>query len=213
VRETQVRELTLPWPVLRRALARLGAAACSAGTIGTADDVFYLRHEELTQSVGGHSAGSLASIVAGRQAAVTAAAQLKPPLFSGELPRFFERINRGMLRRLGMEPAAGAALTGVAVSPGIASGPVRIVLDAGGFDDVQPGDVLVAPTTAPAWNPLFARAAAVVTDGGNLFSHASVVAREYGIPAVVGCGDATARLSAGQHVAVDGTKGTVTLVR
>jgi pyruvate,water dikinase len=213
VRETQARELTLPWPVLRRALARLGTAARSAGAIETTDDVFYLQHRELARCVGGHSTGSLASKVAERRAAVAAAAQLKPPLFTGDLPRFFERINRGTLERLGMEPTAEAVLTGVAVSPGIASGPVRIVLDAGGFDDVRPGDVLVAPTTAPAWNPLFARAAAVITDGGNLFSHASVVAREYGIPAVVGCGDATGRLSAGQHVTVDGTKGTVTLVR
>jgi len=69
--------------------------------------------------------------------------------------------------------------------------------------------VLVAPVTTPAWTPLFARAAAVVTDGGTLAAHASLVAREYGIPAVVGTGDATRRLHTGQHVTVDGTTGTV----
>jgi pyruvate,water dikinase len=73
------------------------------------------------------------------------------------------------------------------------------------------GDVLVAKAAAPAWTPLFARAAAVVTDGGTLAAHASLVAREYGIPAVVGTGDATQRLYDGQFVTVDGTSGTVTL--
>ncbi len=71
--------------------------------------------------------------------------------------------------------------------------------------------MLVAKATAPAWTPLFARAAAVVTDGGTLAAHASLVAREYGIPAVVGTGDATQRLHTGQLVTVDGTTGVVTV--
>jgi pyruvate,water dikinase len=78
------------------------------------------------------------------------------------------------------------------------------------FDAFTDGQVLVARATAPAWTPLFARAAAVVTDGGTLAAHASLVAREYGIPAVVGTGDATRRLRPGQLVTVDGTAGTVT---
>jgi len=71
------------------------------------------------------------------------------------------------------------------------------------------GEVLVAKVTAPAWTPLFTLAAAVVTDGGTLAAHASLVAREYGIPAVVGTGDATTRLRTGQLVTVDGSAGTV----
>ena len=73
------------------------------------------------------------------------------------------------------------------------------------------GEVLVARLTAPAWTPLFGRAAAVVTDGGTLAAHASLVAREYGIPTVVGAGDATLRLRDGQTVTVDGGAGTVEL--
>jgi pyruvate,water dikinase len=73
--------------------------------------------------------------------------------------------------------------------------------------------VLVAQATAPAWTPLFDRAAAVVTDGGTLAAHASLVAREYGIPAVVGTGDATRRLRTGQVVTVDGSAGTVEIAR
>jgi phosphoenolpyruvate synthase/pyruvate phosphate dikinase len=79
--------------------------------------------------------------------------------------------------------------------------------DFGGFRD---GDVLVAKATAPAWTPLFARAAAVITDSGSLAAHASLVAREYGIPAVVATGDATVRLHPGQLVTVDGSVGTIT---
>jgi pyruvate,water dikinase len=77
------------------------------------------------------------------------------------------------------------------------------------FDAFRDGEVLVAQVTAPAWTPLFARAVAVVTDGGSLAAHASLVAREYGIPAVVATGDATTRLSDGEWVTVDGSGGFV----
>jgi phosphoenolpyruvate synthase/pyruvate phosphate dikinase len=88
----------------------------------------------------------------------------------------------------------------------------RLLQDAStDFGRFQPGEVLVARATAPAWTPLFARAVAVVTDGGTLAAHASLVAREYGIPAVVATGDATSRLSDGQLVTVDGGAGTVHL--
>ena len=213
IREAQVRELTRPWPTLRRALLRLGAGARANGLIEVDEDVFHLRRAELVAAVEGRSRVSLARAVADRRAALAEAAKLKPPLFTGDLPRFFERINRGMLTRLGMEPGTDAELTGVAVSPGSATGPVRVVLDASGFETFRPGEVLVAPTTAPAWNPLFELASAVITDGGNLFSHASIASRDYGIPAVVGCGQATGRLVDGQQVTVDGTRGTVTLAR
>ena len=108
-------------------------------------------------------------------------------------------------------PAAGALL-GQGASPGRATGRVRIVSGPEDFDAFQPGEVLVAQATAPAWTPLFGRAAAVVTDGGTLAAHASLVAREYGIPAVVGTGQATRRLATGQLVRVDGTTGTVAVV-
>jgi len=89
------------------------------------------------------------------------------------------------------------------------SGPVRIVRRHDDFDRVQPGDILVCPVTAPAWTPLFGTIAAVVTDTGGVAAHASIVAREYGLPAVVGTGDATSRLRDGDLVEVDGSAGTV----
>ena len=107
--------------------------------------------------------------------------------------------------------AAEGAIIGHPASTGRATGPVRIVHGPQDFAAFTDGDVLVAKTTAPAWTPLFARAAAVVTDSGSVAAHASLVAREYGIPAVVGSGDATHRLLTGQIITVDGTAGTVTL--
>ncbi|MGZ3639808.1 MAG: PEP-utilizing enzyme, partial [Ktedonobacterales bacterium] len=92
------------------------------------------------------------------------------------------------------------------------TGAVRVVRGPEDFERFLPGEVLVAQVTAPAWTPLFARAAAVVTDGSSLAAHASLVAREYGIPAVVGASDATARLRDGQRVTVDGSAGLVELV-
>ena len=100
-------------------------------------------------------------------------------------------------------------VAGTPGSPGVAEGPVRIVLDPAAFGSLRPGEVLVAPYTNPSWTPLFRRAAAVVVDTGAAMSHAAIVAREYGVPAVMGTGDGTRRLSDGQWVRVDGSRGQV----
>jgi pyruvate,water dikinase len=100
---------------------------------------------------------------------------------------------------------------GVAASPGMTSGTARVLHGPDDFGQMQPGDVLVASITTPAWTPLFAMASAVVTDIGGPLSHSSIVAREYGIPAVLGTGVATKRISSGQRITVDGTEGTVRL--
>jgi pyruvate,water dikinase len=86
---------------------------------------------------------------------------------------------------------------------------VRVVREASEFGRLRPGEVLVAPYTNPAWTPLFQQAAAVVVDSGGAMSHAAIVAREYGIPAVMGTGDGTRRLVDGTRVRVDGTRGLV----
>jgi len=104
-----------------------------------------------------------------------------------------------------------AIVSGWPASPGQVTGIVRVILDPQEFDELMPGEILVAPVTAPAWTPLFNRAAAVVTDVGSVAAHASIIAREYGTPAVVGCGDATARLHTGMRVTVDGNTGNVEL--
>ena len=112
-------------------------------------------------------------------------------------------------KMIGATPSERALVSGTPASPGRASGSVRVVRGPQDFDELLPGEVLVAPLTAPAWTPLFTRAVAVVTDVGSPAAHASIIAREYGIPAVVGCGDATARLQTGMRVTVDGSTGNV----
>src|SRR5574342_1276085 len=102
-------------------------------------------------------------------------------------------------------------LKGVPTSSGKVTAPACVLRGPEDFNKMRRGDVLVAGTTTPAWTPLFAMASAVVTDIGGPLSHGSIVAREYGIPAVLGTGVATQRIQSGQRIAVDGSAGVVTL--
>jgi pyruvate,water dikinase len=210
LREEQVAELTLPWPVMRRAVLRLGEALASDGVLVNPDDVFFLTRGEVLTML--NSLGAASSIdVAARRATREEQARLMPPLYVGPIPPFLKRMWTGMARTLGAMPSDTALVSGVPASPGRASGPVRVVRGPEQFHEFQTGEILVAPLTAPAWTPLFTRAAGVVTDVGSAAAHASIIAREYGIPAVVGCGDATTRLVNGMRVTVDGTRGNVEL--
>ena len=101
-------------------------------------------------------------------------------------------------------------VSGVAASGGRATGPVRVIRGPAHFGAMRSGDVLVCPYTNPAWTPLFSRAAAVIVDSGGVGSHAAIVAREYGLRAVMGTGTGTTVLTDGQRVTVDGDSGLVT---
>ena len=103
-------------------------------------------------------------------------------------------------------------LKGVPVSPGTVTGPVSVIHSPAEFDQMKPGSILVCTMTNPAWTPLFAHAAGLVTDMGGILGHGSIVAREYGIPAVVGTGTSTLRIKHGQMISVDGDTGTVKLL-
>jgi rifampicin phosphotransferase len=204
IREQQARQLTLGWPLLRRCALRLGETLHAHGVIDQAEDVFYLTRAELDTRT------PLQDVVGRRRAAWERQRRLLAPLTIGRPPRLLAKELLGAVdavRTTG--PTPEDAIIGQPASPGRATGPVRIIHGPGDFDRFQPGEVLVARATAPAWTPLFARAVAVVTDGGTLAAHASLVAREYGIPAVVATGDATTRLDDGQVVTVDGGAGTV----
>jgi rifampicin phosphotransferase len=206
LREEQARWFTLGWPLLRRCALRLGQAAQAAGLLDASEDVFFLTRAELLARTG----GAFHEVVARRRAEWQRQRRLIAPLTIGKAPQLLERSLTGVVeavRTAGQVPEG--AIVGQPASPGRASGPVRVVRGPEEFDNFKVGEVLVAQVTAPAWTPLFGRAAAVVTDGGSLAAHASLVAREFGIPAVVATGDATRRLRNGQRVTVDGSAGFV----
>ena len=208
IRESQTREMTLPWPVMRRAVLRMGEQLAARELIGDPDDAFFLTRSELEAALAGDpQAGSIDT--AARRSTRDEQAKLVPPMLIGRMNRVLKKMWDTYPRLVGAARSNGAIVSGTPASPGRATGPARVVRGPDEFDQLQPGEILVAPLTAPAWTPLFTRAAGVVTDVGSPASHASIIAREYGIPAVVGCGDATARLRTGIRVAVDGSTGNV----
>jgi pyruvate,water dikinase len=207
---SQLREDTrfyfmLPLPTLRRTLLELGRRLAGVGVLDGPEEVFHLKLNELERidevwPPGAELADELRAVVA-RRAAKRAALEGTPLVD----PRLF----RGPLDGEAGAAGGNTLLRGIPGSPGVAEGPVRIVRDSAEFGELRPGDVLVAPYTNPAWTPLFERAAAVAVDSGGPTSHAAIVAREYGIPAVMATVDGTRRLADGQRVRVDGTAGLV----
>jgi phosphohistidine swiveling domain-containing protein len=204
IREEQARWFTLAWPVLRRAVLSLGEHLLAAGSIKHAEDVFFLSRSELEEP-----ASDLRGTVQHRRDEWWRQRRLVAPLEVGHPARLLKALLRGAEPVVCRKVASEDLLVGQGASQGRATGRVRYVNSPDDFDEFEQGEVLVARATAPAWTPLFGLAAAVVTDGGTLAAHASLVAREFGIPAVVGTGDATRRLRTGQLVTVDGTAGTV----
>jgi len=214
IREQQARTLTLAWPALRDCAHRLGLHLVDTGAIPDVDDVYFCTRAELDAALA-TSPGPRAEVTAHRRTQWQQQRRLPAPLTLGHPPRLIGDVIARTIARArptGVTAEAGSdVIIGHPASAGQATGPVRIITDPHDFPTFTDGDILVTHATAPAWTPLFARAAAVVTDGGTLAAHASLIAREYGIPAVVGTGTATTRLRTGQHVTVNGTTGTVTI--
>jgi pyruvate,water dikinase len=208
IREEQTAEVTLAWPAMRRAVLRIGQALADREVIRQPDDVFFLTRTEALAALEGTPLPATVD-VAGRRAIREEEARLVPPPFVGSLNRRLKAWWDSQPGNLGATRSETAIVSGSPASPGRASGLVRVIRSPDEFDQLKPGEILVAPLTAPAWTPLFSKAAAVVTDVGSAAAHASIIAREYGIPAVVGCGDATARLRTGTRVTVDGSTGNV----
>ena len=195
-------------------MLEVGARLARNGAVASAGDVFHLRLDEL-----GDLATDLRRVVAGRKQEMEAFRAVDSPQMLGSLPPGpppNDPISRAVMKMFGGPPPESGSpdvFNGMAGSPGVARGRVRIVRSLAEGEALQHGEVLVAPTTAPPWTPLFARASAIVTDAGGILSHCAVVAREYSIPAVVGTKCATAALRDGQLVEVDGKNGTVRIVQ
>ena len=213
LREDGLADVGLGYPLLRKMLRELGNRFVAGGMIETPDDIFWLKEDEVKQAADrldrSEVLDSLSATIPQRKAVWRAAQRATPPMMLPQirvLGKDMEAIKAARVSK-----RSGDRLEGVAASPGRVTAPARVILGPADFDQMQAGDVLVAAITTPAWTPLFVRAAGVVTDVGGPLSHGSIVAREYGIPAVLGTGTATKRIRSGQMVTVDGSEGKVYL--
>ena len=191
----------------RRFILRVGEALARAGLIDAPEDVMHLHRDEVRDAL---AAGTdQRGLVAERRREYALDQRRRAPRTIGATP--LVPAPGDAVRDLGYrrEQSDPDLLRGVAASPGRARGPVRIVLSQADFDRFQRGDVLVCRSTTVSWVPLFNSAAAIVADVGGALSHAGVVAREFGVPAVTGTGTALETLLDGEIVEVDGTAGTV----
>jgi pyruvate,water dikinase len=195
--------------LVRATFLEAGRRLVLAGHLEQADDVFYLERDEVWAGV-----DSFKTTVMTRRTLRDQQKRLVPP---PSIPPLADPI-WGRDRMMKMTTSAGVqernakrVLVGMPGSPGRAEGPARVIAGPDDFHRLQPGDVLVANTTTPVWTPLFNIASAVVTEVGGPFSHAAIVAREFGIPLVTGAIGATRVIADGAKIVVDGTAGIVAL--
>ncbi len=215
-REEALFYLGYGWPTLRKMALELGRRMVESGTLHKADDVFYLNCSELQGGIAARARGEprrdLARTARDRRDLRSSRLRLHPPAAVPPEYKFhigvIDLSARETQRR---NESTTNVLKGFAVSPGRVTAPASVVMSPAEFGAMQPGTILVCPITTPAWTPLFAHARGLVTDIGGVLAHGSIVAREYGIPAVMGTGQGTQFIKNGQTITVDGDAGTVTI--
>ena len=183
----------------RAILAPVGAELAAVGRIARADDLWFLTLPDVRRGLAGED---LRALVASRRA------EYARELRRRHIPRVL--LSDGTDAEAAYTTPTEGGLHGTPASPGVARGTARVLLSPVGAR-LEPGEVLVAPATDPGWTPLFLTASALVMEMGGMMSHGAVVAREYGIPAVVGVAGATERIATGQQVSVDGSAGRVSV--
>jgi pyruvate,water dikinase len=210
-------------------MREIGAVLAEQGFFEDASDVFYLNihevHEALSDAGLAWSGGAPGRgtvywppRVARRKEILARLAEWTPPPALGSVPEVINDPTVQLLwgvtsDRLRAWASGGEGdVSGYAASPGVVEGPARVVRTVDEIGTVQAGEVLVCSVTAPSWGPVFPKIAAAVSDIGGMMSHAAIVAREYGLPAVVGTGNATSAIKTGDRVRVDGDNGTVTIL-
>jgi len=215
IREEVMFYLTSGWPVLRLLALELGDRLVDVGTINLPDDVFYLVTEELTKAINARKENKAITeyqqLTSDRRELREARKRLHPP---GTIPEVASN-NPGVSfkeTQTKNDPNSDI-LRGIPVSPGTVTNPASLIKSPSEFDKMEPDSILVCSMTNPAWTPLFAHATGLVTDMGGILGHGSIVAREYGIPAVVGTGTITQRTKHGQTIKVDGDAGIVELIQ
>ena len=215
LREDGIAEIGLGYPVLRQLLCELGSRIAAAGVIEQADDIYWLENTEVESLVTDleydQTLNNMTEVVQERKDLWQACKQVTPP---PQLPpgKKYLGFNVEAVLSGGEGKVEGNIIQGVPASPGQITATARVLHGPEDFDQMEPGDILVAGITTPAWTPLFAMASGVVTDIGGPLSHGSIVAREYGIPAILGTGFATKLIHSGQIIALDGATGTVTIL-
>lgn len=199
---------------LRRLLLEAGKRLAGSA-LAAAEDVFLLSLDELLATAEDRER-RWQSEIDGRRKRMEAWSALEPPPFLGRPPSGRgggDPVSRAFLKVSGGRPPGPtpdrSELRGTPAAPGRVAGPARLIRSVADGDRIRPGDVLVAPATLPSWTPLFAIAAGLVTDEGGMLCHSACVAREYGLPAVVGTGCATRLIREGQRIEVDGSEGRV----
>jgi pyruvate,water dikinase len=221
------------WSMSRvwRKLRELGATLVKEGATREVEDVFYFRRDEIDEVLFDIYMGWAVNApiaaptywpekLARRRQIVARLKEWRPPKALGEPPKVVTEPFTIMLWGINSESIQvwlgsdddGGAIKGMAASPGVAEGRARLVFDPSDIGDVQDGEILVAPITAPSWAPIFPKIRACVTDIGGMMSHAAIVCREYGVPAVTGTVFGTNRIKTGQVIRVDGSAGTVTII-
>ena len=182
----------------RAILAPVGVALAAEGRVATADDIWFLTLPEARRALAGEDM---------RQRVAERRAEYRREERRRHVPRVLLSDGTDAEAAFTSPPADGA-IRGTPASPGTARGVAHVMFSPAGAR-LEPGEVLVAPATDPGWTPLFLTASALVMEMGGMMSHGAVVAREYGIPAVVGVPDATTRIATGERIVVDGSAGTV----
>jgi pyruvate,water dikinase len=215
LREDSLGDAGLGWPLVRRMLLELGRRLAAAVAVRRAEDVFWLTDSELDGLAadldrGGARLSDRMVEIDDRKARVERESRHTPP---PSLPQrvTFAGLDFSRWLPARAEQQTGNTIKGLGASPGQVTATARVLRGPEDFGQMRQGDVLVAAITTPAWTPLFALAAGVVTDVGGPLSHSSIVAREYGVPAVLGTGVATRRIHSGDVITVDGSAGVVTL--
>jgi pyruvate,water dikinase len=201
LRELPKQDLVLVLAQARAELLRIGTALSATGTLARRDDVFFLDLQEVAGALDGRDVRGTAVARRDRYDRETARRHVPRVLLSDGTEPEAAAVQ---------PPVADGVLAGVPASAGTATGPARVVLEPVGAQ-LAPGEILVAPSTDPGWTPLFLTAGGLVMEMGGANSHGAVVAREYGIPAVVGVPAATSSIATGQEITVDGTHGLVAL--
>ena len=202
---------------VRLVLIAIGRKLVEAGRLDLADDVLFLRYNELRMLIGDASAIDARATVATRRAERAASAGLRPRNWIGTVTpsqlAFPYLVNWGYPERFHQQESTDLQrVTGIAASPGVVEGIARVVMTVEEFDEVAEGDILVCQMTNPAWVVLFTKIAGLVTDTGGTTSHPAVLSREFGIPAVIGTSIATHRITTGDRLRVDGTNGIVEIL-